>query len=333
MSSRVIIFGITGAVGAYTALALRNEGFSVTGVGRRHSDNGFFADYQIPYYSIDIAVKEAFEALPGEDIDSVVHCAGSMPSKLNGYDPRCYIDSIVTGTFNVLEYCLRVNARKIIFTHTRADSSYLMGTKMPIPADIERKFPLTGDHSIYTICKNAAVDMIEHYFHAYGLKRFILRLPTIYHYHPDKYFFVNGIKKPKAYRLLIERAMNGEPIELWGDPTKEKEIVYIKDLVDLIKLAIKSDKDGGIYNVGCGAGVSIAEQIQGIIDVFSPEDKKSGVLYRPDKPDGRQFVHDITKTRTDLGFEPKYDYRNMLVDFKNEMKLNRFGKLWGNGDE
>src|SRR5690606_15727641 len=131
-----------------------------------------------------------FEKIASKKVHTIIHCAGVMPAKMEGFNPQRYVDSIISGTLNILNYAKKIKANKIIFTQTRADSSYLMGTKIPVPSDIEKKFPLKGDHAVYSICKNAAVDLIEHYFHQFGLNRFILRLPTIYAYHPDPYFYV-----------------------------------------------------------------------------------------------------------------------------------------------
>lgn len=326
----VLIIGITGTIGTYTALHLNEIGFNVTGVGRRKSDNGFFKLHGIEYYSADIAKKKSLSIIPNKKYDAVIHLAGDMPAKMKGYEPSRYINSIVSGTLNVLELARNFNIGKIIFSQTHSDSKYLMNTEVPIPSDIEKKFPLTGDHSVYAICKNAAVDLIEHYYHEFGISRFILRLPTIYAYHPNKFFYVNGVKKTMAYRILIDKAISSEPIEIWGDPKKSKEIVYIKDLVKIIELAIKSKLSGGTYNVGRGVGVSIDEQIRGIVDVFSPADNKSIISYRPDKPDSMQFIHDITKTQLELGYSPSYDYKDLLLDFKKEMIENRFEQLWGN---
>lgn len=327
---KVIIFGATGTVGCYAALHLKEMGYEVIAVGLRDSDGSFFRDFNIPYYSVNIALPEAFSILPKENIKHVCHFAGAMPSKMKGYNPQLYINTIVSGTLNVLEFTRNVNAERIIFTQTRADSSHLMGSKEPISSEIQKSFPLNNDHSIYTICKNAAVDMIEHYHAKYGLKRFVLRLPTIYAYHPDAHFYVNGQIKMKAYRQIMQQAMNSESVEIWGDPTLEKEIVYVKDLVQIIEKSIASDKEGGIYNVGRGIGVTLEEQIKGIVDVFSPIDNSSEVIYKPDKPNARQFVHDISKATNELGYQPKFDYRMLLEDFKLEMEKNRFSKLWGN---
>ena len=61
--------------------------------------------------------------------------------------------------------------------------------------------------------------------------------------------------------------------------------------------------------------VTLEEQIDGIIEVFT-EDKKSKKVYRPDKPDALFNHLDITKTIAELGYSPKYSYIDSLIDFK-----------------
>lgn len=328
---KVVVFGSTGTVGAYTSSLLSKKGYEVIAVGRRSDDGGFFDSIGAKYLSIDITDKACFDRLPKADIAAVLHFAGVMPSKMLGYHPQKYIDSIIKGTMNVLDYCRESGSEKIVFTQTRADSHSHMGTDKPLSDDIVKGYPKTGDHSIYTICKNAAVDIIEHYHEEYGLKRFIFRLPTIYAYHPDFYYYVNGQKKKKAYWQMIHSALEGKTLEVWGDPSKKKEIFYVKDMAKAALLAIESRKDGGIYNVGRGEGVTIEEQVKGIADVFSPSAMASKVVYRPDMPDGRQFVHSIKKISDELGFSPDYDYLAMLKDMRNEMQEKPFRLLWGEG--
>ena len=196
MRKKIVVFGATGLIGAYTTIAL-SEKYSIIAVGRRKSDNNFFANNGITYYSVDITQKEALNKIEEDNIYAVIHLAGVMPAAMEGYRPEEYVDSIIKGTLNVLNFCIDKKVDRIIFGQSRADSNYLMG-KEPIPSDIVKKFPLVGDHAVYSICKNAAVDLIEHYYHQYGLKRFVLRLPTIYAYHPNSFFNVNvsSVKKP-----------------------------------------------------------------------------------------------------------------------------------------
>ncbi|MEG0993521.1 MAG: NAD(P)-dependent oxidoreductase [Bacteroidales bacterium] len=329
---RIVIFGATGNLGAYTAIELKKQGYIVIAAGYRKSDNHFFENNGITYYSIDICDSESFKKLPLEQVYAVIHFAGELPSRYE-YNPRILIDSIIKGTLNVLEYTRCSGAKKIVFPQTPFDIWYRHNTTTPIKADDVRSFPLTGDHSIYTIAKNAAVDLIEHYHATYGINRFILRFFTIYQYHPNPYHYQDGIKKKMPYRILIDKATNGEPIEIWGDPNRSKEMVYIKDFTQVVHKCLLAECKGGIYNVGGKKTISLEEQIDGIISVFSPTDKPSKKIFNPDKANALQASFDISKTCSELGYMPAYSYIDSLLDFKKEMEEEPFALLWGKKED
>lgn len=140
----IMVFGATGLLGAYISLHFHGKGWKVIAVGRRKSDNGFFAGYGIPYYSVDIIMKDEFGKLPKDHIDVVAHFAGDLPASMEGYDGIRYIDSILKGTYNVLQFMHENGIPKIIFPQSLFDISYLFGSKTPIPADSVRKAPLEG---------------------------------------------------------------------------------------------------------------------------------------------------------------------------------------------
>lgn len=331
MSNKVIVFGATGNLGAHISLHLKNLGYDVIAVGHRKNDNGFFADYGIPYFYVDIEHTEEFGILPQSGVFAVVHFAGVLPAVMKGFNATPYIQSIIQGTLNVLEYTRRVKADRIVFPQTLFDIRYLFGTKVPIPADSLRKVP-EGDHWMYVIAKNAAVEMIEHYYHEYGIKRFVLRLSRIYLYHPNPYTYTDGKKVLVSDRYLIYRAMKGADIEMWGDANQLLETICIKDFLQIVEKTLTAKVDGGIYNVGSG-GSTLKERLEGIVDVFSPLDKKSRIIECPEKPNGTQFVLDIRKTVNELGYVPQYSWHDYLLDFKKEMEEQRFSKIWGREED
>lgn len=149
-----------------------------------------------------------------------------------------------------------------------------------MPADAQRSFPPSTDHSIYTIAKNAAIDITEYYHNTFGISRFILRFFNVYMYHPNPYYHVDGIKRMISFRLLMDRASSGQDIEVWGDPTRSKEMLYVKDLTQLIQNCIESSLQGGIYNVGSSKQISLEEQIDGIIDVFTEGKNQIKCIFR-----------------------------------------------------
>ncbi|KGF38197.1 MAG: NAD(P)-dependent oxidoreductase [Prevotella bivia] len=332
MSKKVIVFGATGNLGAPISVYLKQNGYDVIAVGHRTSDNGFFEDMGIPYYSVDIENAKQFDVLPTDDIYAVAHFASSLPSRYE-YNPRDLFESITIGTLNVLEWMRKIGCKKIVFPQTPSDMASYHNCGKMIPEDAPREFPLTGDHAVYTIAKNAAVDLIENYHAEYGFSRFVFRFFTIYEYHPNAYHYRNYKHLMMPFRMLMDRASKSLPIEIWGNCKKAKEMVYIKDFIRLVKLAIDSDIEGGIYNVGNGWQVSLEEQILGIIKVFSPKDNPSPVIYVKDKPDPLENAFEITKIKRDFGYEPLYTYIQQLEDFKHDMETEPFAKLWGTKED
>ena len=88
MNKKVIVFGATGTLGAHITTHLQQKGYQVYAVGHRKSDNGFFGDYNVPYYSLDIENMEQFRRLPQSGINTVLHFAGALPATMEGYTPQ-----------------------------------------------------------------------------------------------------------------------------------------------------------------------------------------------------------------------------------------------------
>lgn len=328
MAKRVIVFGATGNLGAYIAVHLKKEGYEVIATGKRESDNGFFEEMGIPYHSVDIRDPKSFDVLPEEGIDAVCHFASSLPSRY-AFDPIELFESITIGTLNVLNYMRKCGCRKIVFPQTPSDMAKYHNNGSVIPDDAPRHFPLTGDHAVYTIAKNAAVDLMEHYRAEYGIAFFALRFFTIYEYHPNAWHYADFKFRMMPFRMLMDRASKSLPIEIWGNCKKGKEMVYVKDFVRLVRNCVDSDLPGGCYNVGNGWQVTLEDQIKGIVEVFSPAGNPSEITYCPEKPDPLENAFSMEKTFRDLKWRPRYSYLDQLRDFKKEMETEPFRKLWG----
>lgn len=329
MNKIVVIFGATGKVGCYTALYLHEMGYKVIAVGKRKNDNGFFSENGIEYKSVDIMNKSTYSILPKRDVYAVIHLAATLPATMEGYDPREYVECNIYGTMNVLDYAVSTNIKRFVYPKSWSDITYLCGSLDPIDADAPVKFPLNNDHTMYAITKNAACDIIKHYSSKYDFKYFILRFPNIFCYHPNPTYFVNGVKRWTGQRAIIEQAKKSEDIELWGNPDCARDVFYVKDCTQIIEKTLSSEGVSGTYNVGTGKAVSRIEQIQGIIDLWSPINQPSNIIIDRTKPDSPFYMLDISKTVKELGYKPMYDYMTYLKDMKNEMEHNRFEKLWG----
>lgn len=329
MKKKIIIFGATGNVGSYVFKYAKeyfeNKDYEVIASGRRKTD--FFEKRGIKYYSVDLSKKGDFDVLPTENVYAVIYLAAEIPSYMDNYSAEKYVNSNIIGAFNVLEYCRKVKADRILFSTTVFDISLSAKPGVVLKPDMPLNFSYKGDHAVYVITKNTAIELMKHYYEEYGLKYFVFRFPTIYNYSSYHYYFPNGVKTKRPLYTMIERAMKGEDIELWGDPNYSKDMVYVDDCAQMICKAVEVNRDHGFYNVGTGKPITMQEQIETIIDVFSPKDKKSKIIYKPEKPVGGGFLMDITNAKEELGYEPKFSCRDLFENYKKEMELDRFADL------
>lgn len=314
---KLLILGANGDIGKYLVDYLScqvKEPFEIIASGRSNAD---FSKYDnVEYIRIDITNPKDFDRLPS-DIYAVIDLAGMMPARMDGFHPEQYIKTNIEGTFNVLEFCKNNAVDRIIYTQSFGDIKDYGDTTVELKPDMIPNFKYDTDHSVYVVSKNTAVELIKCYHALYKLKSFIFRLPNIYFWSKNDTFYVDGKLKKIAWRYIVEQAEKGNDIEVWGDYSRVKDMVYVKDLCQMIYLSCLVDKDYGHYNVGTGIGTSLLEQIKGIVNVFG-KDKKSNLIFMPDNPNAPQYIMNIENATADLGYLPKYNYLDMLNDMKKE---------------
>ena len=327
---KIIIFGATGNIGAYFLdYCMQNldlEKYELVAVGRKETH--FFDDFGIKYLRVDIEKPEDMGKLPRKNVFAVVHLAGILPAYSGNVDVYHYMDVNIVGSIRILEYARECGADRVVYAQTWAVLAGYWGKESVLSPKLPRKLKYTGDHAFYSITKNMVEDALEYYHKEHGIKNFVFRLPNVYLYHPKKEYYVDGKKRYIGYRRMIDLAIEGKPIELWGDPDAYKDILYIKDLCGMMCRALMADVDGGTYNAGTGRKTTLREQIDGIISVFSPDGLKSSIIERPDKESFTSFVMDVGNIIEDLGYNCKYTYIDYLKDYKAEQERKRFDSLW-----
>lgn len=322
----VMIFGAAGMIGVYLTDDLIEKQYNVIAVCHKESDAQSYKRKGIESYVVDISDSSDFERLPN-NVDVVILLAGILPAGMKGYQPEKYFQVNTIGALNVLEYCRKNGIKQVLYAQSHSDVFGHWKDKI-IDAYTSPSINYNNDHSVYIISKIAAAELLETYHQMYGLSYVLFRLPNIYSYHPDKFYFVNGEKKIIAYRMFIEKAIKGEPIEIWGNPKMKRDVVYVKDLTQMFINAIKFEIKRGKYNVSNGKELTLEQQIKDIISVFSSTNNKSEIIYRDDiKIPDINYHYDISNAVKELNYKPKYFHIEMLEDMKNEMKKERFSFL------
>lgn len=314
---KTIVFGATGQLGCYSALALKENGYDVVAVGRRISDGGFFGTKGIQFVGgFDIAKKESFELLPNHKYDVVVNMAGTMPAHAD-MNMMPYVQSIVVGTVNLCNWMKSNGTKRIVFNTTPSDVAEHWDSIEPIDDDASRSFPKNGnDHAVYAICKRAACDILEHEQIADGFEPCIFRHFMVYGWHPDAYYYLNGEKRMLPWRYMIRRCINGQGIDVYGDPSRLKELLYIKDFADAIVRAAETNVCG-IFNLPGYKPYSLDEMVDGIMNTFASEDAVK--KYRPDMPDTPQILLSGKKSEEILGWKPKWTWESCLSRYERRM--------------
>ncbi|MBR5637251.1 MAG: NAD-dependent epimerase/dehydratase family protein, partial [Pseudobutyrivibrio sp.] len=215
---KIIVFGATGNVGAYFVdycnRYINQSEYEVIAVGRRKTS--FFDKLGIKYIQVDITEEDDFKKLPTNDVYAVVNCAGLLPAYLKEYDPFAYVETNINGSLRILEYARKNKVDRALYTQTWAEQGGYWGKENVLSPDLPRKLIYTGDHAFYALTKTMVVETMEYYKQEYGLKNFVFRLPNVYLYHPEKYYYVDCKKKLIGYRNMIDIISKGEPIEMWG---------------------------------------------------------------------------------------------------------------------
>lgn len=329
----VIVIGATGFIGVYTVEKLLTQGYEVIATGRNKVVGDYYENKGVRFIELDMAKEEDFEKLPTSNVEGVILLAGLLPANAQvdinkDENAADYIKINTVGTVNVLEYCRKNNIKKVISTTSYADVFNSWKRDVALTEDEPRNFKYEGDHAVYVISKNAALDIMKYYNVQHGLQCATFRLPPVYGVGPHSEIYVNGKYYKTGIQTFIEKAEKGEDIEIWGDPQISRDIIYVKDVATAFVKALQSDRAIGLYNMTSGIQLTLEDQIKTVIDVFSKE-KKSKLVYRPDlKNNTPSYLFSMEKAKKDFGFEPDYkDYKEIMIDYKNELESHRLDFL------
>lgn len=323
-----IVLGASGFIGSYLCAEMERQGMQYVPTGRSDrpisTKNSIFKNWEI----VNVTSEADYEKLPKSNVESVVYLAAQLPAHESRYSEEAYFSTNILGTLKALQYAKRVGAKKFINTTSHSDVYELWDSWRAISELDERRICYKGDHAVYIIAKNAAVDLVEHYRQEYGIQTMSFRLPAVYGVGPHWEITINGKKHVTGFKRFIEAAQKGERIEVWGDWKKGRDLVYVKDVVNAYIGGMESDTVNGLYNIASGLRTTLEEEAKGIAKVFSKGGSSVEVVNIPEKPNSiHTYLYDISKAKRDLGYQVKYTYMAMLEDIREELAANRFPHL------
>lgn len=124
---------------------------------------------------------------------------------------------------------------------------------------------------IYGFTKKALSVGIEAYKSQYGLTGTTVIFATLYgphdHFDPEKSHVVSALVK----KFVDGKRNNHKEVEVWGDGTQTRELIYVEDQVKGLLSIL--DYDGSLINIGTGESITIRELAETIKDVIGFDGK------------------------------------------------------------
>jgi UDP-glucose 4-epimerase len=200
----------------------------------------------------------------------------------------------VTGTLHVLEAARRAGVRRVVY----ASSSSVYGDRPDLP---KREDQPPAPISPYAVSKAAGEQYAAVWHRLYGVETVGLR-----------YFNVFGPRQDPAseYAAVIPRfilwGLRGEPLEVHGDGEQSRDFTYIDNVVEANCLAAVAPGAAGVFNVGCGARVSLLQIVARLEALLGHAVERRHTPSRAG--DVLHTLADVERAKRHLGYAPLVDF-------------------------
>lgn len=115
--------------------------------------------------------------------------------------------------------------------------------------------------------------------------------------------------------IFSTQIRNNNPIQIFEDGKETRDFVFIEDVVDATILGIeKEEANGNVYNVGTGVATDVLDVANSLIEAYNINVSVT-VTGRFRLGDIRHNFADLTKIKSDLGFEPKIYFKEGIQKF------------------
>lgn len=248
-----------------------------------------------------------------EPYDCVVNCAALVGGiKMNSERPAdMFRENILINT-NVIQACHEHNIDKL----------FMFSSACAYPTD---NYPLTeemiqdgkpfANNYAYGYSKRMVDILVRSYNEQYG-HNYCTLVPVSLYGKNDNFNLEDGHFIPALIHKAYIAKNNGQPLNVWGDGSPLRELIYAEDLARIIIQLAEMDKvPHDKYLIGSGVEVSVAEmaitiaRIMGVEPVVFDTSKPNGQLRKPaDSSRLRSVIGDFHFTNFEQGLIETIDH-------------------------
>ena len=221
--------------------------------------------------------------------------------------PEVFIQTNVVGTFRLLEAARAywstlglLQQKEFRFLHVSTDEVYgSLSNCQPAFTENSRYEP----NSPYSASKASSDHLVRAYNRTYGLP--VLTTNCSNNYGPYQF-------QEKLIPLVINNALSGLPITIYGDGKQVRDWLYVKDHCDALCRVLTDGIPGEVYNIGGGQEIQnldVVNIVCSILDDLKPRsDFKSymeQIVFIEDRQGhDRRYAINSNKIASELGWKP-----------------------------
>lgn len=314
---KVLITGAAGFIGSHLTELLVMEGFDVKAFVHYNSKNNWG-------WLETSEVKDEVEVIAGDirDYDSVYnalkgcnavfHLAALIGIPYSYVSPKAYIETNITGTYNVLQAAKELGTQQVLVTST----SETYGSAQYIP--IDEKHPMVGQ-SPYSASKIGSDQIAISFYRSFNLPVKIVR--------PFNTYGPRQSARAIIPTVISQLLSGNEQIKL-GSLSPTRDLTFVRDTCKGFFEIYNSEKlFGEITNIGMSNEISIGELVLKIsslignkVEIMTEEDR-----VRPDNSEVERLNCNNIKLLENTNWKPEYDLDKGLTVTIEWMKDNLSG--------
>jgi UDP-glucose 4-epimerase len=311
MKQRILVTGGAGFIGSNFCNTHKND-YEVIALDNLLLGDKNNLDDGVTFIQGDTCNRKELEKIGA--VDFVVHFAGSSSAPMftgSGF-AKAYTNS-VDSFVNVLQWAQETGVKKLMY----ASTSSLYGNN-PIPL-VESQNVYPQNH--YAVTKFLYENTASCFNKVYPELDIVgFRFMSVYGRNEEaKGKFANIVSQ-----FAWDMARGKAPI-IYGDGTQFRDFTHVSDVVQAITLAMESEKKLGatVFNIGTGSACTLNEIVTHLKDAFGSEIEPEYI----ENPVKEVYIHgqcaDISKIQETLGFAPKVELKDGIIDQVKNLRLER----------
>lgn len=251
----------------------------------------------------DIRDRSALDrVLAAHQPDAIMHLAAESHVDRSIDGPGAFIETNVTGTYNLLEaarayWVAQGRPQGFRFHHISTDEVF---GSLGETGQFTESTPY-DPRSPYSASKAASDHLVRAWHETYGLPVVLTNCSNNY----GPFHFPE-----KLVPVVILNALHGKPIPVYGDGGNVRDWLYVEDHADALLLVLEKGALGESYNIGGeneARNIDLVRTICAHMDRLRPEGAPHDRLisFVTDRPGhDRRYAIDPTRIRTELGWRP-----------------------------